>query len=101
MNLDELEDEFAARALREAVENQVLDGHPREVGLTLTNLVEQGVERERALDAIAWVLAKHISETLDRDLPFDVNAYARNVLALEHGLPDESDDEDDLADRAP
>lgn len=96
MDFDDAEEEFAANALRAAVENQLLDGQPREVGLTMAKIVEQGVDREQALDAIAWVLAKHIGETLNKDRPFDTNAYARDVLALENGLPDfDEDDEPD------
>ncbi|PKM23187.1 MAG: hypothetical protein CVV10_00400 [Gammaproteobacteria bacterium HGW-Gammaproteobacteria-14] len=80
--MDELEDDFALKTLIEAVENQIVEGHPREAGLVLMALLEQGIPRADALTAMAEVLAEHIAITFSTEKPFDVNAYARALLAL-------------------
>ena len=40
--LEQAEDDFAQQALVEAVENQIADGHPREAGLVIMDLIGQG-----------------------------------------------------------
>lgn len=80
--MDELEDDFALNKLIEAVENQISEGHPREAGLVLLELLGQGVERQAALTLMAEVLAEHIATTFAAEKPFDVNDYARALLAL-------------------
>ncbi|MCK5885816.1 hypothetical protein [Alcanivorax jadensis] len=80
--LEQAEDDFAQQALVEAVENQIADGHPREAGLVIMDLIGQGVDREEALGKMADVLAAHIAVTLKDEKSFDVNAYARDLLQL-------------------
>jgi len=80
--LEQAEDDFAQQALVEAVENQIADGHPREAGLVIMDLIGQGVDREEALEKMADVLAAHIAVTMKDETPFDVNAYARDLLQL-------------------
>lgn len=80
--LEQAEDDFAQQALVEAVENQIADGHPREAGLVIMDLIGQGVDREAALEQMADVLAAHIAVTLKDEKPFEVNAYARDLLQL-------------------
>lgn len=80
--MEQAEDDFAQQALLEAVENQIADGHPREAGLVIMDLIGQGVDREDALKKMADVLAAYIALTLKNDDPFDVNAYARDLLQL-------------------
>ncbi len=80
--MDEIEDNFALQKLIEAVDNQIADGHPREAGLVLMSLLGQGVDRTSALTLMAEVLAEHIAITFASEKPFDVNAYARTLLAL-------------------
>lgn len=80
--MEQAEDAFAGQALIEAIENQIADGHPREAGLVLMALLEQGVERDAALTMMVDVLAGHIATTLETQKPFDVNAYARDLLQL-------------------
>lgn len=80
--LEQAEDDFAQKALVEAVENQIADGHPREAGLVIMDLIARGVDREEALEKMADVLAAHIAITMQDETPFDVNAYARDLLQL-------------------
>ncbi|MDX1804268.1 MAG: hypothetical protein R3292_09305 [Alcanivorax sp.] len=80
--MEDAEDEFAQQALLEAVQNQIADGHPREAGLVMMALTSKGLSHEQALGKIADVLARHIAAMQD-DSPFDVNAYARDLLALQ------------------
>lgn len=80
--MDEIEDNFALQKLIEAVENQIADGHPREAGLVIMQLLGQGVDRQSALTLMAETLAEHIAITFASEKPFDVNAYARALLAL-------------------
>ena len=80
--LEQAEDDFAQQALVEAVENQIADGHPREAGLVIMDLIGQGVDRDDALVKMADVLAAQIAQSMQEDRPFDVNAYARDLLQL-------------------
>ena len=80
--LEQAEDDFAQQALVEAVENQIADGHPREAGLVIMDLIGQGVDRDDALVKMADVLAAQIAHSMQEDRPFDVNAYARDLLQL-------------------
>tara|TARA_B100000676_G_scaffold257228_1_gene264909 strand:+ start:841 stop:1227 length:387 start_codon:yes stop_codon:yes gene_type:complete len=83
--LEEAEDAFALKALIEAVENQIADGHPREAGLVIMDLIAQGVDREEAMERMADVLAAHIAVSMKEEAAFDVNAYARDLLLLPSG----------------
>lgn len=83
--MEQAEDEFALKALIEAVENQIGDGHPREAGLVMMALTSSGVEHGLALEQMADVLAYHISVSLEKGQPFDVNAYAGDLLKLSEG----------------
>jgi hypothetical protein len=80
--MEQAEDDFAQKALVDAVENQIADGHPREAGLVIMDLIGQGVGREDALEKMADVLAAHIAVSMNEETPFDVNAYARDLLQL-------------------
>lgn len=80
--MDDIEDQFALQKLIEAVDNQIAEGHPREAGLVLMQLLEQGLERQAALTLMAETLAEHIAITFAADRPFDVNAYAGALLDL-------------------
>jgi len=79
---DDAEDEFALAKLVEAVENQIAEGHPRETGLVIMALLGNGLDRQEALTQMAEVLAEHIARTMEGDAAFDINAYARDLLAL-------------------
>lgn len=80
--LEDAEDEFALARLVEAVENQIADGHPREAGLVMMALLSAGETRQDALAQMAEVLAAQIADAMENDRPFDINAYARGLLAL-------------------
>ena len=80
--MEQAEDDFAQKALVDAVENQIADGHPREAGLVIMDLIGQGGGREEALEKMADVLAAHIAVSMNEETPFDVNAYARDLLQL-------------------
>lgn len=89
---DEMEDDFALNRLIEAVENQIVDGHPREAGLVMMQLLEMGIARRTILTAMAETLAEHISQAFARQRAFDVNAYAAALLSLaENPLADNED----------
>lgn len=83
--MEQAEDEFALKALVEAVENQIADGHPREAGLVMMALTSTGIAHDVALEMMANVLAYHVSVSLEKDQPFDVNAYAADLLKLSEG----------------
>lgn len=83
--LEDAEDDFALARLVEAVENQIADGHPREAGMVMMALLSAGESRQDALAQMAEVLAAHIAGAMDNDRPFDINAYARDLLALPEG----------------
>jgi hypothetical protein len=40
--MEQAEDEFAQKAMVEAVENQIADGHPREAGMVMMALTKNG-----------------------------------------------------------
>lgn len=80
--LSDMEDGFALTKLVEAVENQIADGQPREAGLVMLRLTEQGWDHQEALEMMAGVLAKHIASSFDGESGFDTNAYAAALLAL-------------------
>ncbi len=84
--LEQAEDDFALAKLVEAIENQIAEGHPREAGLVIMALLSQGMERQAALEQMAEVLAAHIAATLEQDVAFDINGYARDLLALSGDL---------------
>lgn len=90
--IDEIEDDFALNRLIEAVENQIVEGHPREAGLVMMQLLEMGIARRTILTAMAEILAEHISHTFASQNAFDVNAYARALLSLaENPLPNDEE----------
>jgi hypothetical protein len=80
--MDDIEDNFALQKLIEVIENQIADGHPREAGLVVMQLLQQGIDRQSALTLMAEILAEHIAITFASEQPFDVNAYAQALLAL-------------------
>ncbi|MDF1781822.1 MAG: hypothetical protein P1U67_11035 [Alcanivoracaceae bacterium] len=80
--MEQAEDDFALNTLIDAVENQIAEGHPREAGLVMMDLLSQGLERREALEKMAETLAAHIAETLEKEVAFDINAYARDLLEL-------------------
>ncbi|EKF73528.1 hypothetical protein A11A3_13360 [Alcanivorax hongdengensis A-11-3] len=80
--MEDAEDAFAQQALTQAVENQIAEGHPREAGLVMLALTSRGLDHDQALEKMADVLASHVAAMQD-DVPFDVNAYARDLLALQ------------------
>ena len=80
--LADAEDNFALTKLVEAVENQIQDGHPREAGLVMIRLVEQGRDPREALEMMAGVLAQEIAASFRGEGGFDINRYAKALLAL-------------------
>ncbi|PHR67827.1 hypothetical protein [Alcanivorax sp.] len=83
--MEQAEDEFAQKAMIEAVENQIADGHPREAGMVMMALTKNGLDHDAALEKMADVLAVHVAATLENQTPFDINAYARDLLQLAKG----------------
>jgi hypothetical protein len=80
--LSDAEDDFALTKLVEAVENQISEGQPREAGLVMIRLTEQGHDPRQALEMMAEVLARYIAASFKGDSGFDTNAYAAALLAL-------------------
>ncbi|KZY32316.1 hypothetical protein A3754_07150 [Alcanivorax sp. HI0083] len=83
--MEQAEDEFAQKAMIEAVENQIADGHPREAGMVMMALTKNGLDHDAALEKMADVLVVHVAATLENQTPFDINAYARDLLQLAKG----------------
>ena len=83
--MEQAEDEFAQKAMIEAVENQIADGHPREAGMVMMALTKNGLDHNAALEKMADVLAVHVAATMENQSPFDINAYARDLLQLAKG----------------
>ncbi len=83
--MEQAEDEFAQKAMIEAVENQIADGHPREAGMVMMALTKSGLDHDAALEKMADVLVVHVAATLENQTPFDINAYARDLLQLAKG----------------
>lgn len=83
--MEQAEDEFAQKAMIEAVENQIADGHPREAGMVMMALTKNGLDHDAALEKMADVLVVHVATTLENQTPFDINAYARDLLQLAKG----------------
>ena len=81
-DIADAEDNFALTRLVEAVENQIQDGHPRETGLVMIKLVEQGRDPREALEMMAGVLAQEIAASFEGEAGFDINRYAAALMAL-------------------
>jgi len=45
-------------------------------------LTKNGLDHDAALEKMADVLASHVALTMDGETPFDINAYARDLLQL-------------------
>lgn len=80
--MEQAEDDFALKKLVDAVENQIREGHPREAGTVLIELTTQGMPAAEAIQRMAEVLAANIAATFENDKPFDINAYARDLIGL-------------------
>ena len=76
------EDSFALGKLVDAVENQIQDGHPREAGLVMIKLVEQGRDPRAALVMMAGELAREIAASFEGEGGFDINRYAAALMKL-------------------
>lgn len=80
--LSDAEDDFALTKLVEAVENQITEGHPREAGLVMIRLTEQGRDPREALEMMAEVLARQIASSFEGEGGFDTSTYAAALLEL-------------------
>jgi hypothetical protein len=67
--MEQAEDEFAQKAMVEA-------------GMVMMALTKNGLDHDAALEKMADVLASHVALTMDGETPFDINAYARDLLQL-------------------
>jgi len=69
-------------SMYEAVEQQISEGDPPDVGQTVDRLVGQGASRAQAIHAIAVVLMRAMGAAVAADRPFDTAAYVAALRAL-------------------
>ena len=69
-------------SMYEAVEQQISEGDPPDVGQTADRLVGQGASRAQAIHAIAVVLMRAMGSAMAADRPFDTAAYVAALRAL-------------------
>ncbi len=86
---DEDEEQFVEERLLEAIENQLAAQQPPAVQAVLNKLTLVGHTREEIVQMMAQVLAWQISEMLEADHAFDMEAYERALRTLPQ-LPDAS-----------
>ena len=87
--VDEDEEQFVEERLLEAIENQLAAQQPPAVQAVLNKLTLVGHTREEIVQMMAQVLAWQISEMLEADHAFDMEAYERALRTLPQ-LPDAS-----------
>lgn len=87
--VDEDEEQFVEERLLEAIENQLAAQQPPAVQAVLNKLTLVGHTREEIVQMMAQVLAWQISEMLEADRAFDMDAYERALRTLPQ-LPDAS-----------
>ncbi len=81
------EDLLVQQQLVDAIENQLVANEPACVQAVLNKLTLVGVEREEAIDMMAYVLAVEIQHTFVENRAFDADHYERMLRALPD-LPD-------------
>jgi len=84
------EAQFVRQQLFEAIENQLRDNNPPFVQAVLNKLVLVGIERDEAVEMMAYVLSLEIEKTLSQDSGFDLTSYEKMLRALPE-LPDAED----------
>lgn len=84
------EAQFVRQQLFEVIENQLRDNDPPFVQAVLNKLVLVGIERDEAVEMMAYILSLEIHKTLSQDRAFDLNNYEKMLRAL----PDFPDDDD-------
>lgn len=85
--LPDEEDLLVQQQLMDAVENQLLANEPPFVQAVLNKLTLVGVEREEAMEMMAYVLAVEIQYSFIEDRAFDAQNYERMLRALP-SMPD-------------
>jgi hypothetical protein len=70
------------RTAREAVDNQLREGNPKETRQTLDRLMAEGRSREQALALISKVLAVEIREVMKTGLPYNEERYLTALANL-------------------
>lgn len=84
------EAQFVRQQLFEVIENQLRDNNPPFVQAVLNKLVLVGIERDEAVEMMAYVLSLEIQKTLSQDSGFDLTSYEKMLRALPE-LPDAED----------
>lgn len=84
------EAQFVRQQLFEVIENQLRDNDPPFVQAVLNKLVLVGIERDEAVEMMAYILSLEIHKTLSQGRAFDLNNYEKMLRAL----PDFPDDDD-------
>ena len=67
----------------EAVENQLKERRPLETAETLARLKTAGYAEDKAKEKIAAVLVEHLYEVLANQVPFNNEAYARDLKRIQ------------------
>ena len=80
--LPDEEDLLVQQQLVDAVENQLVANEPPCVQAVLNKLTLVGVEREEAIEMMAYVLAVEIQLTFLHDRAFDAASYERMLREL-------------------
>lgn len=70
-------------ALHVTVETQLAAGAPPEVRQTLARLVRAGLTRHEALHALGSAAAEALARVVEEKKPFDAQAYAASLAALD------------------
>lgn len=81
------DEEVVDRVLFETIENQLRDNNPPFVQAVLNKLTLVGIEREEAINMMAYVLAVEIQQLLEQQREFDADSYEKMLRALPE-LPD-------------
>lgn len=86
------EDQLVQEQLVQAIENQLQANEPPCTQAVLNKLTLVGVEREEAIDMMAYVLAVEIQHSFSGEQGFDAQRYERMLRALPELPPMPNDD---------
>ncbi|MDY7218315.1 hypothetical protein TOI97_01780 [Denitrificimonas sp. JX-1] len=82
MREEHVDDDAVGDELIQAIENQLSAQQPAAAQAVFNKLTVVGYEREDIVQMMAQVLAWQISEMLEADRAFDMDAYERALRAL-------------------
>jgi len=77
-----VQDTSGLNAMLEIVEDQLVQNYPREVGLTLDRLRDEGYSRDKAVQLIGCALSIEMMEMMKHDQKFNERRYWMNLERL-------------------